>query len=110
MIIYYDDKGYIAPDGIEIGTSLEVDSLPDYDEDKFEYLMVEDGEVVVKECSEALVSSKIKEYKEYLTSTDWYYARYAETGEAVPEDIVIARTEAREYIRRGEDTISMHGQ
>lgn len=31
----------------------------------------------------------------YLASTDWYYARKAETGEEVPADVVQKRLEAR---------------
>ena len=46
---------------------------------------------------------KAKEYKVFLASTDWYYARRIETGEEVPEDVAIKRTEAREYIRSQED-------
>ena len=42
---------------------------------------------------------KINEAKVYLSSTDFYYSRFLETGEAVPEDVVLKRTEAREFIR-----------
>jgi hypothetical protein len=33
---------------------------------------------------------------QYLTSTDWYAIRLAETGIPIPEDVVLARAEARE--------------
>jgi len=36
--------------------------------------------------------------KEYLSSTDWYVTRQAETGKAIPEDILNKRQEAREAI------------
>ena len=36
--------------------------------------------------------------KEYLSSTDWYVTRQAETGNAIPEDILNKRQEAREAI------------
>jgi len=34
----------------------------------------------------------------YLSSTDWYVTRQAETGKAIPEDILNKRQEAREAI------------
>lgn len=42
---------------------------------------------------------KLTEYKSYLNSTDFYYPRFLETGESVPEEVVLKRTEAREFIR-----------
>ena len=45
------------------------------------------------------VEYKIAEAQSYLNSTDWYYARKAETGEEVPVEIVVKRVEAREFIR-----------
>ena len=33
--------------------------------------------------------------KKYLSDTDWYATRYAETGTAIPEDIAAARAQAR---------------
>ena len=45
---------------------------------------------------------KINEYKDYLHSTDWYYARKIETGEEVPEEVVTKRAEARDFIRSQE--------
>ena len=33
--------------------------------------------------------------KKYLTDTDWYVTRKAETGKAVPEDILTKRAQAR---------------
>ena len=34
----------------------------------------------------------------YLASTDWYASRKADTGEAIPSDIVTARAAARDAI------------
>lgn len=34
----------------------------------------------------------------YLNSTDWYVVRFAETGVAIPQDILNARQAARERI------------
>lgn len=44
-------------------------------------------------------NTKISEYKKYLLDTDWYYARKLETGEDVPNEVVIKRLEAREFLR-----------
>ena len=39
------------------------------------------------------------EAQAYLNSTDWYYARLAETGQAVPEGVVVKRFESRELLQ-----------
>jgi len=36
--------------------------------------------------------------KGYLTSTDWYATRLAETGKAIPDEILTARQAARDRI------------
>lgn len=41
----------------------------------------------------------------YLNSTDWYTVRFAETGEAIPEDIKLARQAARDAIVKQETPI-----
>lgn len=38
------------------------------------------------------------ESRDYLTSTDWYITRHAETGVAVPADVITARAAARAAI------------
>lgn len=45
-----------------------------------------------------LIDQQVSSYKVFLNSTDWYYARKAETGEDIPTDIVLKRKEARDYI------------
>lgn len=40
----------------------------------------------------------IKEFMGYLFLTDWYATRFAETGEAIPDDIKTKRQEARDKI------------
>lgn len=42
---------------------------------------------------------QINEAKQYLSSTDWLFARLAETGEAVPSDVLAKRGEARDFLR-----------
>jgi hypothetical protein len=51
----------------------------------------------------APVSVRIADAKRYLSSTDWYYARLAETGDAVPSEVISKRIAARDYIRSVED-------
>lgn len=41
---------------------------------------------------------KISEYEAYLSQTDWYIIRYADTGKIVPEEIKAKRAEAREQL------------
>jgi hypothetical protein len=38
------------------------------------------------------------EARAYLSDTDWYVARFAETGVAIPPDVMAARQAARESI------------
>jgi hypothetical protein len=51
--------------------------------------------------SEKIVSDRLAEIATltaYLSSTDWYAVRKAETGKAVPEDVILARQQARDRI------------
>ena len=61
-------------------------------------------EILAQEAAiaKAETDRKVQEYKAYLNSTDFYYARKAETGEEVPADVVTKRLEAREFIRLNE--------
>lgn len=42
-----------------------------------------------------LMRIEVAESQSYLRSTDWYVTRFAETGEAVPQDVTDARAAAR---------------
>ena len=37
--------------------------------------------------------------RKYLADTDWYVTRKAETGKAIPDDILTKRQEAREKVK-----------
>lgn len=52
-----------------------------------------------EELNKEATDKKLAEAQAYLGSTDFYYPRFLETGESVPEDVVLKRTEAREFIR-----------
>ncbi len=43
---------------------------------------------------------RIRELESYLSSTDWYAVRYAETGVVIPQDVRTQRQSAREEISR----------
>ena len=53
---------------------------------------------VDKRKSEADRQAEITTLSTYLTSTDWYATRLAETGKAIPDEILTARQAARDKI------------
>ena len=44
------------------------------------------------------LKGQILEHKAYLYETDWVVSRFAETGEAIPEDVKSKRAECRAKI------------
>ena len=77
------------------------DGNRDYEDYK---LWLEEGnqpepEFTEEELAQQELQAKLQEAQAYLNSTDWYYARKAETSEEVPTEIVAKRVEAREFIR-----------
>ena len=58
------------------------------------FQIVRNAEPTTNELNER----RISELETYLSSTDWYAVRYAETGVEIPEDIKTARQAAREEI------------
>jgi len=48
--------------------------------------------------AEADRQAEIATLSTYLASTDWYTTRLAETGKAIPEEILTARQAARDRI------------
>lgn len=50
--------------------------------------------------------TEIKELKQYLAETDWYYARQLETGETIPDDVKQKRIESRNRINELQGTES----
>lgn len=53
-----------------------------------------------QQSEEEIKNRKKIELESYLSDTDWYAVRYAETGVAVPEDIKNKRQSAREELSR----------
>ena len=71
------------------------DGLEEITEEEFNQIVLD----INTPTEEQVLEQKIAEAQAYLNSTDWYYARKAETGEEVPVEIVAKRQEAREFIR-----------
>lgn len=46
-----------------------------------------------------ILTEQRAEALKYLADTDYYYPRFLETGEPVPEDVVLKRKEARDFLR-----------
>lgn len=51
------------------------------------------------DVEKSLLIGQIENFKKLLKDTDWYYSRREETNEQVPDEIIIKRKEAREFIR-----------
>lgn len=49
--------------------------------------------------AEQVQSQKNAEARAYLLSTDWYVVRFAETGVAIPDEVIAARKSARESVK-----------
>lgn len=49
---------------------------------------------------EEIKEGRIKELENFLSSTDWYAIRFADTGEPMPADIKQQRQDARDEISR----------
>lgn len=56
-------------------------------------------EILQAEQDQSELQTKLAEAQAYLTSTDWYFARLADTGEEVPEEVKVKRAEARTFIQ-----------
>jgi hypothetical protein len=51
-----------------------------------------------EQLAESILAHNRHEAMEYLKSTDWYAARLAETGTAIPEEILEKRQAARQLL------------
>jgi Mn-dependent DtxR family transcriptional regulator len=55
-------------------------------------------ELTEEQVAESILNQQKHEAREYLKSTDWYAARLAETGTAIPADVLAKRQTARELL------------
>ena len=60
--------------------------------------VLERDEPTAEEIANNLVAMENYEARKYLADTDWYVTRKAETGKAIPDDILTKRQEAREKV------------
>lgn len=60
--------------------------------------VLERQEPTAEEIANNQVSSQNYDARKYLADTDWYVTRKAETGKAIPDDILTKRQEAREKV------------
>lgn len=60
---------------------------------------IPESEFTEDELHQQEVIKIIYEARQYLKDTDWYYAREAETGEPIPQDVRNKRIEARNVLR-----------
>ena len=51
----------------------------------------------------ATLKTQIKQAQDYLSSTDWMVVRQSETGVVVPDEVSLARQEARNTISQLRD-------
>ena len=82
-----------------------------YVEDAFLDSVVQEGDTVEdmpklerqEPTAEEIANNQINiqnyQARKYLADTDWYVTRKAETGKAIPDDIVTKRQEAREKVK-----------
>ena len=56
-------------------------------------------EPTAEEVANQLIEIQNNDARRYLAETDWYATRKAETGKAIPDDILTKRQEAREKVK-----------
>ena len=89
------DDGWAVIDGAAWADYLQGDDIADWDTATGTFL----GTRPVYEPTESeKLQSEMGELLAYLSSTDWYAIRLADTGEAIPDDIKAKRSEARTRI------------
>ena len=77
-------------------TLLEPKQFDKWSEDTQSWI---EDEALKREFENQEKLQEINSLKEYLKDTDFYYTRLAETGEAIPADVVEKRLETRAKIR-----------
>ena len=60
---------------------------------------LERSEPTAEEIANNLVAMQNYDARKYLADTDWYVTRKAETGKAIPDDILTKREEARAKVK-----------
>ena len=60
---------------------------------------IEWQEPTAEEIADNTIVSDNHQSRQYLADTDWYVTRKAETGKAIPDDILTKREEARAKVK-----------
>lgn len=61
--------------------------------------VLERQEPTAEDIANNLVAMQNYDARKYLDETDWYVTRKAETGKAIPDDILTKRQEARAKVK-----------
>lgn len=99
-----DGKSYTAPGGNEVFTvqnyeQMEAEALKIADEVKKENPLGITDEMLAADLIRQEKERTNDEHLKYLQSTDWYVVRKADTGKAIPSDVVTKRQAARDAIQ-----------
>lgn len=89
-----------------LGLTLQTEQKIVYAHDGKRYFLGQEPSPPEKPQAE-INQERINELQAYLTSTDWYAVRMAETGVAIPNDVVTARASAREEISTLRDGVEL---
>ena len=86
---------------VNINIKPQVRNIEGVDTQGYSYdTVIEDANALMYDDAALLQRAINYEADEYLKSTDWYIARYSETGKAIPDEVKAARDEARNRINR----------
>ena len=94
-------------------TAARVIPPADYSNDLYDIKYLPKPPYVIYERKSDVVVAQERQLKinaeslAYLASTDWYVARFAETGTAIPDEIKVARQAARDSVVKGEEGINV---
>ena len=55
-----------------------------------------------EEIAQIELQKSIDKAKQYLTQTDWYCSRKVDSGKEIPQEVILARAAAREFINANE--------
>lgn len=99
---YLDNMGFIDDKYVKVDDGEHISIVNRANEEQLLIVPDENGYpklVAPPPPSEEEVKEReINELQEYLNSTDWYAIRYADTGEPIPSDIKLKRSDARKRI------------
>ena len=69
------------------------------------FKQIKTAEQIADDKAKQETKQLLSEAQTYLNSTDWYFARLAEIGQAVPDDVLSKRAESRTFIQDNEELL-----